>query len=96
MASSKDYLDYIIDLIDDYRISYKKMMGEYLLYFDGILFGGIYDDRFLVKETESLMDHNLQEEIPYPNAKPMYMVDAENKEEIMDIILKTVEGLKNK
>ena len=49
MASHKDYLDYI--LVDE--ITYRSMMGEYILYYRGKIFGGIYDDRFLVKETPS-------------------------------------------
>ena len=49
MPSSKDYLEYILDLLNEVEdISYKKMMGEYILYKDGIIFGGIYDNRFLI------------------------------------------------
>ncbi len=58
------------------------MMGEYLLYSDGILFGGIYDNRFLLKKTKSLSSYGLCEETPYPEAKPMFLVDAKDKEEI--------------
>ena len=88
MASTNDYLIYVLDLLSKAQnISYKKMMGEYLLYSNGILFGGIYDDRFLIKKVAG---YNLEfkEEIPYPNAKPMYLVDIESKEEISNIINK--------
>lgn len=51
MASTKEYRDYVLEqlnLLGD--ISYKPMMGEYLLYYRGVLFGGIYDDRLLIKK----------------------------------------------
>ena len=94
MASTKDYLDFILDFLTDIDdITFKKMMGEYLLYSNDILFGGIYDNRFLVKKTPSLSDLGLKEEIPYNGAKPMYLIDSENKEEITDIILKLLSDL---
>ena len=87
MASSNDYFIYILDLLKDIHvITYKKMMGEYLLYKDNILFGGIYDDRFLVKKTKSLESLGLKEAIPYPGAKPMLIVDTEDSEEIERIV----------
>ncbi|MBQ8426788.1 MAG: TfoX/Sxy family protein [Clostridia bacterium] len=52
MASTKEYLDFVLGQIKDVDITYKKMMGEYLLYANGVLFGGIYDDRLLIKPTE--------------------------------------------
>ena len=80
MPSSKDYLEYILDLLIEVEdISYKKMMGEYILYKDGIIFGGIYDNRFLIKKNVSLIKYELEEEIPYPDAKPMYLITSENK-----------------
>ena len=81
MASSLDYLNYVLDLLREVsNITYKKMMGEYMLYKDGVLFGGVYDDRFLIKKTKSLVDSGLKEETPYPGAKPMLLVDVEYKE----------------
>lgn len=94
MASTKDYLLYVLDslsLIDG--IKYKKMMGEYLLYLDQVLFGGIYDDRLLVKIVDTNKKFNLEEDIPYMGAKPMYLVDVDNKELLKDIVLNTYEGL---
>ena len=95
MASSQDYLVYILELLRDINgISYKKMMGEYILYKDNIVFGGIYDDRFLIKKTKSLENSGLKEQIPYPSAKPMLLVDSEDSEEIEQLILKVYKDLK--
>lgn len=95
MSSSIDYLEYVLDLLSDIEnITYKKMMGEYILYCDGIIFGGIYDDRFLIKKTKSLENMGFKEEIPYPSAKPMYLVDIENREEINELIYKLINDLK--
>jgi len=85
--STQDYLRYILDLLRNVSgITYKKMMGEYILYKDTIIFGGIYDDRFLVKKTKSVEGLGLKEAIPYPTAKPMLMIDTEDDEEIERII----------
>ena len=96
MATTKDYRDYILEqlnLLDN--ITCKSMMGEYLLYYNGVLFGGIYDDRLLVKIVDNNKKYNMQEYIPYENAKPMYLVDVvDNQETIRDIVLDTCKGLK--
>ena len=95
MATTKEYRDYIIEqlsLLED--ITYKPMMGEYLLYYKGILFGGIYDDRFLVKRVESNKKYNMEESIPYESAKPMYLVGEEDQEQIRIIVLDTCKDLK--
>ena len=95
MASSLDYLNYVLDLLREVsNITYKKMMGEYMLYKEGILFGGVYDDRFLVKKTKSLIDSELKEEIPYPGAKPMLLVDSENPDEIAELVISIYKDLK--
>ena len=96
MATTKDYRDYILEqlnLLDN--ITCKSMMGEYLLYYNGLLFGGIYDDRFLVKIVDSNKKYNMQESIPYESAKPMYLVDdIDNQELLRTIILDTCKDLK--
>ena len=96
MATTKDYRDFIIDslrLLDD--ITYKPMMGEYLLYYKNTLFGGIYDDRFLVKRVDTNKKYNMEEAIPYEGAKPMYLVeDVDNNELIKEIVIDTYNGLK--
>ena len=69
-------------------------MGEYLLYYNNILFGGIYDDRLLVKIVNSNKKYNMQEEIPYDRAKPMYLVDdIDNPEILKEIVLNTCKDL---
>ena len=96
MASTKEYRDYVIEelsIIDG--ITYKPMMSEFLLYYNGLLFGGIYDDRFLVKKVDNNKKYDMEEVIPYENAKPMYYVeDVDDKELLKDIVLDTCEGLK--
>ena len=94
MASSTDYLEYVLDLLRDTKaITYKKMMGEFLLYKNNILFGGIYDDRFLIKKTKSVESLGLKEVIPYPSAKPMLLVDTEDSEEIATLINLVIKDL---
>ena len=94
MSSSIDYLEYVLDLLRNVdNISYKKMMGEFLLYKDNKLFGGIYDNRFLVKITNSLKEYGFNEEIPYPNGKKMYLIDIENPDLLKEIIDKLVNEL---
>ena len=96
MASSQDYLVYVIELLNEVPgISYKKMMGEYILYKDGVIFGGIYDNRFLIKKTKSLENNGMREEIPYPSAKPMLLVDIENPWEIKELVLAVYRDLRN-
>ena len=96
MATTKEYRDFILEqlnLLDN--ITCKSMMGEYLLYYNGILFGGIYDDRLLVKIVNSNKKYNMQESIPYESAKPMYLVDdVDNQETLRDIVLDTCKDLK--
>ena len=95
MATSKKYKDFIIeqlDLLDN--ISCKAMMGEFLLYYHDVLFGGIYDDRLLVKKVETNKKYNMQEQLPYESAKPMYLVDdVDNKELLKEIVIETCKGL---
>jgi TfoX/Sxy family transcriptional regulator of competence genes len=97
MASSQEYLDFIIEQLDTLSdISYRKMMGEYILYFQGKIFGGIYDDRFLVKITKTSKQLMLEanEEFPYDGAKPMLLVDdVDNKEFLYRLITEMYEEL---
>ena len=87
MASSKEFLEYTLDLLREVRgVTYKKMMGEYILYKDGTIFGGIYDNRFLVKKVSGLDEYNFQGAIPYPGGSEMYLVDVENPDEIKEIV----------
>ena len=96
MATTKDYKDFVLgqlSILTD--IKCRPMMGEYLLYYNGLLFGGIYDDRLLVKIVDNNKNYHMEEVIPYPNAKPMfYIEDIENQELLKDIVLDTYDGLK--
>ena len=95
MASSKDYLEYVLELLREVNdIAYKKMMGEYMLYKNGILFDGVYDNRFLIKKTKSLENSGLKEQIPYPSAKSMLLIDSEDPDEIKRLVLLAINDLK--
>ena len=98
MATSKEYKKYILeqlDLLD--TITCKAMMGEFLLYYDDILFGGIYDNRLLVKIVDNNKKYNMQEQLPYEGAKPMYLVDdVDYKELLKEIVIDTCKGLSKK
>lgn len=95
MASSKDYLEYVLELLREVNdITYRKMMGEYMLYKNGILFGGVYDNRFLIKKTKSLENSGLKEQIPYPSAKSMLLIDSEDPDEIKRLVLLAINDLK--
>ena len=84
MASSKEYLEFIMDQLSGLdEVSHRTMMGEYIIYYRGKIVGRIYDDRFLVKQTKSSLklmpDADL--ELPYEGAKEMILVDdVDNKE----------------
>ena len=93
MASSKEYLTYVLELLREVKgISYKKMMGEYILYKDGKIFGGVYDNRFLVKKVASIEKYHMKEQIPYPTAKPMLLIDVEDSEAIRNIVESIIEN----
>lgn len=96
MASSKEFRDFVLEQLRGLdNIVCKPMMGEFLLYFQGVLFGGIYDDRFLIKMTNSNKKYNLVQEIPYKNAKPMYMVEnLDDVEYLKEIVIETCGELK--
>ena len=91
MASTKEYLDFVLGQLNGIDIAYKKMMGEYLLYKDGILFGGIYDDILLIKPTEKAKEllPNAEYAIPYEIAKPIIFCDfVDDSEQLTDFIKK--------
>ena len=90
MGSSKEYLEYILEQLSGLEdITYRAMMGEYILYYRGKIFGGVYDDRFLIKPVkiakEMMPDANM--ELPYDGAKEMLLVDdVENREFLKELI----------
>ena len=86
MASSKDYLTFVLEQLSDLDgISYRAMMGEYILYFRNKIVGGIYDDRLLVKPTPSAISlmPAAAYESPYKGAKEMLLVDDIDNEDFL-------------
>jgi TfoX/Sxy family transcriptional regulator of competence genes len=93
MASSKEYLYYVLEQLSALdEITYRAMMGEYIIYYRGIIMGGIYDDRFLVKQTHAaktmMPDSTL--EIPYAGAKEMILVDNIDNREFLNQLFKAI------
>ena len=90
MASSKEYLEFILDQLSDLEgITWRTMMGEYIIYNKGRIAGGIYDDRFLVKDTPSARAAmpDADRELPYEGAKEMLLVDnVDNKEFLKNLL----------
>ena len=90
MASSKEYLDFVLEQLSELEdITYRAMMGEYIIYYRGKVVGGIYDDRFLVKPTKSALEMmpNAQKELPYEGAKEMLLVDdIDNRSFLKELI----------
>lgn len=90
MASKKEYLDFVLEQLSELNdISFRAMMGEYILYYQGKIIGGIYDDRFLMKPTnsaKSLMP-DARRELPYEGAKEMLLVeDLDNREFLNELL----------
>ena len=90
MASSKEYLDFVLEQLSELDdITYKAMMGEYIIYYREKIVGGVYDDRFMVKpvKTAKNMMPEAELELPYEGAKEMLLVDnVENKEFLRDLL----------
>ena len=97
MASSKEYLDFVLEQLSGLGdVNYRAMMGEYIIYYRGKVVGGIYDDRFLVKPTKAALammpDASL--ELPYEGAKGMLLVDnVENRDFLRELLNAMVEEL---
>lgn len=89
MASSKEYLDFVLEQLSGVEdISFRAMMGEYIIYCRGKVIGGVYDDRFLLKPTESakrLMPDGIFE-LPYPGGKEMILADVDNRALLDELI----------
>lgn len=97
MASNRNYLEYVLELLREVSgISYLKMMGEYVLKKNNVVFGGVYDNRFLVKKTKTYQESDFKEVIPYKNAKAMLLIDIEDEDEIKEIVNNIYLDLKNK
>ena len=93
MASSKEYLDFILENLSDLEeITYRAMMGEFIIYYIGKIVGGIYDDRFLVKPVKSAINYMpvARYELPYEGAKEMLLVDEVDDKEFLNGLLNTM------
>lgn len=96
MASTQGYLDYVLDLLSGVDgLTTRKMMGEYLLYSEGTLFGGVYDDRLLVKETPASITALDATAVPYEGARPMRLVDSEDGEALSRLVEAVCADLRN-
>ena len=86
MASHKEYLDFILEQISELEeITYRAMMGEYIIYYRGKIVGGIYDDRLLVKPVKSAISlmPDANYELPYEGAKEMLLVEDVDQKEFL-------------
>ena len=97
MASSKEYLEFILDQLSGLEdVAYKRMMGEYIITYRGKIVGGIYDDRFLVKPVRSAVRlmPDAAYELPYEGAKEMLLVDnVDDRSFLTDLIRAMYEEL---
>ena len=95
MASSKEYLEYVLEQLSGAEgLRYRPMMGEYLIYCRGRLVGGVYDDRFLVKPTKSALAllPDAPREEPYPGGKAMLLVTEMENKSLLQELLEAVAG----
>ena len=90
MASGKEYLDFILEQLSGLEnVTYRAMMGEFIIYYRGKIVGGIYDDRFLVKPVKAAKDMmpEADMELPYEGAKEMLLVDnVDNREFLQELL----------
>ena len=93
MASSKEYLDFILEQLSSLEdISHRAMMGEYIIYYRDKVIGGIYDDRFLVKPTKSAKNlmPEADLELPYEGAREMLLVDDIDNKEFLRVLVEAM------
>ena len=89
MASSKEYLEFILGQLSELEeITYRAMMGEFIIYYRGKIVGGIYDDRLLVKPVKSAISYmpTAPYELPYEGAKEMLLVDVEDSTFLAELL----------
>ena len=87
MSSSKSYLEFVLGQLSELKgITFRRMMGEYVIYYQQKVVGGIYDDRFLLKPTKTALQFMSQNDVPclmetpYPGAKQMMLVDIDDSD----------------
>jgi TfoX/Sxy family transcriptional regulator of competence genes len=97
MPSTKEHKDFILEQLSEIpNLTCRPMMGEFLLYSNGILFGGIYDNRLLVKIVSENSQYNMSTDLPYSGSKPMYLIeDIDDKQFLTKIVKSTMNGLKS-
>lgn len=97
MASSKEFLEYILEQLSEVEeITYRAMMGEYIIYYKGRIVGGIYDDRLLIKPVKSAIDYvsDIRYEVPYEGAKEMILIEeVDNKEYLTELFKEIYDDL---
>ena len=100
MASTKEYLDFVLEQLSGLdEISSRAMMGEYILYYRGKIFGGIYDNRLLVKPVPMALRlmPDAEMELPYDGAKKMIQVDdVDNRQFLCELVESMWEELPKK
>lgn len=97
MASTKDFQEKVVAKLEKFgEVKCRPMMGEYLLYLDGILVGGIYDNKMLLKETEGNLQYELPRVIPYSSAKRtmLWVENLDDEEFLRKVVLETQAGLR--
>lgn len=93
MASSKNYLNFILEQLSELEeITYRAMMGEYIIYYRGKIIGGIYDDRLLVKPVQSAKSlmPTAPFELPYDGAKEMLLVENVDSKEFLSQLFESM------
>lgn len=97
MASSKEFLEYILEQLSEVEgITYRAMMGEYIIYYKDRIVGGIYDDRLLIKPVKSAIDYvsDIRYEVPYEGAKEMILIEeVDNKEYLTELFKEIYDDL---
>ncbi len=103
MASTKGFLEYVLEQLSPLgEVSFRPMMGEYLIYYRGAVIGGVYDDRFLVKPTEKALQlmtgsgAGARMDVPYPGGKPMLTADVDDRELTCRLVTAVREDLPDK
>ena len=95
MASTEGYLNYILDTLSETEnVTYRKMMGEYILYYKGKVVGGIYDDRLLVKPVAAALKMlpEARKELPYEGAKEMLLVEETDNGDLLKELFEEMYG----
>ena len=93
MASSKEFLEYILEQLSEVEeITYRAMMGEYIIYYKGRIAGGIYDARLLIKPVKSAIDYvsDIRYEVPYEGAKEMILIEEVDNKEYLTELFKAI------